>query len=520
MFSPRPIINPSPDAGAGSTPIALSQDEHELPSLGSPLPGHCGSPRRHHEVEKDHGQQSDAPSSPEPGAPHRSYLAAIQASKQPFAHRKILFPDDADLVPPVSPALPLSQTDLGCYPPKGPDDEIWFMEPGELRKKNLGKLQATPGLYKVVLDGPPRALEMEAAIIDQFVEYKKAQRLRLRDGFFGDKRWQDMLKELHQWGKRWEYLDLDQRKAAIKHGLPDINVRIKAAFNSCQKADLAIGAELVGIQLSLMSPSPPKPLVPDSQEKKTQWAWDTTGNSYSLSNRVLTPVERRLLEEVWSPEDRLDFYKIYGYNAARLYLKYIKSSPDQRRTEVDVPNWFHIFEFIDLNYHLGSLAIKVRDEDPASRLMRTQDNDRSPGLRKEYHKPHPHWATEARRKNGGCPSSTSFTLNEGHATQAKFDLLMECIQAAQRVVAKQDRCVVENRMRVEAQVARQLQASSSSRSYAHYGGAVERVRAELYAEHAARDRLHRRPLGSTADEERNEAAKRLDSRKSRLSAHF
>ncbi|KAK7956826.1 uncharacterized protein PG986_006048 [Apiospora aurea] len=595
MFSPHPIVNPSPGAGSGSgsAPSAVSQDdEHELPSLGSPLPGRYGvilkggmttvvvdlvqSPPKYREIGKEQGQQSDAPSSLEPGAPRRSYLAAFPAFAS-FADRSWLLP------------------------PKGPDDEIWFMEPGELRKRNLSKLQATPGLYKVLLDGPPRDVEMEAGIIADFIKHKEAQRVRLRDGFFSDKRWHDMVKEYYQWQSRLAFLDLDQRKAAIAHILPGIRIRMKAAFTSYQNADVAIGAELAGIQLSTFSPSPPKPLVSDSQEKKTQWAWDMTSYSCSISNRVLTPVERRRLEvgpeflppepavsftppglshagdqsssainlprmfdltldhtDDWSPHDRRKFYKTYGYHAAQLYLKYFKSSPDQRCAEVDVPEWFHVFEtqskvfishggtahrrFIDLNFLLGSLAIKVRDEKARVHAQELQDDDQSSGSRNEYHKPHPHWSMAARRRNGGwwrcrsdgdaplserrcrlChgikPSSTSFTLNEGHATQAKFDLLMETIQAAQRVVAKRDRHVVENWMRAEAQAARQTQTSSASSSHAH-GSAVERVRAEFYAECAARDRLHRRPLGSTADEERTEAAKRLDARRSRLSAHF
>ncbi|KAK8051353.1 hypothetical protein PG993_002738 [Apiospora rasikravindrae] len=455
MFSPHPTVNPSPSAGAstGPAPVAVSQDDgHELPSLGSPLPGRYGvilkggmstvvvdlvhSPPKYHEIEKEHGQQPDAPSSLEPGAPRRSLCPSQFSAFASVADRSWLLS------------------------PKGPDDEIWFLEPGELRKRNLDKLQATPGLYKVILEGPPRDAEMEAGIINEFVKHKEAQRARLRDGFFGDKRWHDMVREYYQWQSQLAFLDRDQRKTAIAHILPDIRIRMKAAFTSYQNADVAIGAEIAGIRLSTFPPSPPKPLVPESQEKKTQWAWDRTGNPHSISNRMLTLVERRLLEvgpevlppepavsftppglshvgnqsssainlhrmfdmtldhtDDWSPHDRRKFYKTYGYNAARLYLKYSKSSPDQRRTEVDVPEWFHIFEtqskvfisqggtahsrFVDLNFLLGSLAIKVRDEKARVHALEPQDDDQSSGLQKEYHKPHPYWSTEARRRYGG-----------------------------------------------------------------------------------------------------------------------
>lgn len=96
---------------------------------------------------------------------------------------------------------------------------------------------------------------------------------------------------------------------------------------------------------------------------------------------------------------------------------------------------------------------------------------------------------------------------------------MDCIQSAQRTVARADRQVIENRMRVEARI-RQAGAGSLSHPLNHHGGALERVRAEFLAEYAERDRSNRRAPGSTADEERSEAAKRLDSRNSRRSAHF
>lgn len=407
MFSPYSIMKTSPGAGAGagadpvpgSTPITVPQDEHELPSLGPPLPGRYGvilkggmstvvvdlvqSPSKSRAFEKEHGQQQQlpgAPSSIEPGAPRRSYLAAVQASNQPFAHRKTLFPADTDFVPPVSPPPSLLQTDLGCYPPKGPDDEIWFMEPGELRKKVLGKLQATPGIYKVILSGPPRDTEMEAGIINEFIQYKEAQRLRLQNEFFNSDKWQCMLKELREWEYMGAFGDLEQRMTAIKHGLPDVRLRIKAASDSVREADRAIGAEMGGLCSSMMTGFPPKPLLPDSHGKK-QWTSHTTGNYFSLSNRKLTYVERPLLEvgpevlppdpvasftapgldslgdrsssttslpkmfaisleskgDVMSLKDRFKFYKTYGFHAARLYLKHAKSRSDQPEVEVDVP---------------------------------------------------------------------------------------------------------------------------------------------------------------------------------------
>ncbi|KAK8128277.1 hypothetical protein PG984_009385 [Apiospora sp. TS-2023a] len=640
MFSLPPFAKPSSVVGAGactgsgSTPITVHQDEHELPSLGPPLPRRYGvilkgglssvvvdlmqSPSKSRAFEKEHGQQQQlpvAPSSIEPGAPRRSYLAAVQASNQPFAHRKTLFPDDTDdFVPPVSPPPSLLQTDLGCYPPKGPDDEIWFMEPGELRKKVLGKLQATPGLYKVILEGPPRDTKMEAGIIDEFIQYKEAQRLRLQNEFYNSEGWQGMLKELREWEYLWAFGELEQRKSAIKHGLPDVRLRIKTARDSMWEADRAISAELGGIYTSMMTGVPPKPLEPDG---KKRWVSDAEGESWSLSNRVLTYIERPILElgpddlppdpvlnftppglvhggdrsssvtslpkmfvinldskeEVMSLKDRFKFYKTHGFHAARLYLKHAKSRSDQPRAEVDVPEWFDIFEvqnkvffsnsetaqgrFMDLNFHLGSLAVKVRDNQTMGHHLSSQDSGQSnPRLRKEFHKPHPHWATKARRQYGGwwrcrsgdgaplserrcrlChgskPRSTSFTLDESHATQSKFDLLMDCIQTAQRAVARRDRQVVENRMRAEARAAGHklaqtpaalLEGSSSHMHHHHhrhhYGGAVERIRAELLTECAERDRANRRTPGSTAEEEMSAATKRFNSRDSRRSAHF
>lgn len=386
-------------ADAGSTPIAVPEDEDELPILGPPRPGRYGvilkggltsvavdllkSPSESRTFEKEHGQPQQlpgAPSSIETGAaPRRSYLAAVQASNQPFAHRKTLFPDDTDFVPPASPPPPLLQTDLGCYPPKGPQDEFWFMEPGELRKQVLGKLHATPGLYKVILEGPPRDLDMEAGIIDEFIQVKEAQRLRLHREFFDHPLWQDMLKELREWQWLWAFGDLEQRKTAIRHGLPDIHRRVQAARDSFREADLAIAGELGGIRSSIMTAGPPKPLLSDDQKR---WASFTTGHSHSLSNRTLTYAERPLLEvgpevlppdpvfsfaptglghgggdksssttslpkmfyisldsmkELLSPQDRFKFYKTYGYHAARLYLKHAKSGSEPPRTELDIP---------------------------------------------------------------------------------------------------------------------------------------------------------------------------------------
>ncbi|KAK8059664.1 hypothetical protein PG996_009594 [Apiospora saccharicola] len=623
MFSLPPFAKPisvvgsGACTGSGSTPITVHQDEHELPSLGPPLPGRYGvilkgglssvvvdlvqSPSKSRAFEKEHGQQQQlpvAPSSIEPGAPRRSYLAAVQASNQPFSHRKTLLPDDTDdFVPPVSPPPSLLQTDLGCYPPKGPDDEIWFMEPGELRKKKA----------------PPRDMKMEAGIIDEFIQYKEAQRLRLQNDFYDSEGWQGMLKELREWEYLWAFGDLEQRKSAIKHGLPDVRLRIKAARDSI-----------------MMTGAPPKPLEPDG---KKRWVSDTEGESWSLSNRTLTYIERPILElgpevlppdpvlnftppglnhgvdrsssvtslpkmfvisldskeEVMSLKDRFKFYKTHGFHAARLYLKHAKSRSDQPRAEVDVPEWFDIFEvqnkvffsnsetaqgrFMDLNFHLGSLAVKIAgnlllgygrsftnriltgpqrpagnmeagwylvflttfalviiDVSPVTptrkgRMWRCRSGDGAPLSERR-----------CRLCHGSKPRSTSFTLDESHATQSKFDLLMDCIQTAQRAVARRDRQVVENRMRAEARAAGHklaqtpaalLEGSSSHmhhhhhhHHHHHYGGAVERIRAELLTECAERDRANRRTPGSTAEEEISAATKRFNSRDSRRSAHF
>ncbi|KAK6852625.1 hypothetical protein PG995_011176 [Apiospora arundinis] len=523
MFNPT---IPNLGGGTGSTPIAPNRDESKLPSQERAPPGPYGiilkggmttikvdlarSPRQYDEFGKeDFGQQhpqSGAPSNIEPGAPRRSYLEAIRASNQPrFSHRKNLFPEDYvdNQIPPSSPPMPLMRTGFGGYPPKHL----------EIRKKNKnsGRPRATPGSYK-----PNLERTMEAAIIHEFIEYKEAQRIRLGNDFYSDPRWKALILERDAWQYQWAHGDLDQRKTATTHGLPDVNGRIDAVYNSYKEAEAAISAELAGMQFNAAAGLTSKPFV----QKNKRWTWDVTGYSHSLTSRVLLPIERPIVNvgpEVLPPDpvidfglsggqgltsrssstsvnkmfgmvldntesmsvaDRYEFYKTHGHYAARRYLQQVKSRSDQPSEELDVPKWFPIFEsqnrvvfstretahgrFQDLNFHLGRLAMQVRDG---------SGND---DLKK-----------------------------------ATFDRLMARIQAAQRVVAERDRYIVENRMRA--------QAPSSS---ATHRNAMQRIAAELSAENAAHDRAKGRPLGSTADEERNDAAKRLDSRNSRRSAHF
>ncbi|KAK8105937.1 hypothetical protein PG999_009296 [Apiospora kogelbergensis] len=492
----------------GSTAIVPSEDESKLPGrygvilkggLSTVVVDLARSPLKYDEFEKEQpGPQSDAPSGIEPGAPRRrSYLEAIRASNQPFAHRKALFPGEEDDFPPSSPPLPLMRTVLGSYPPK----------PSKHKKNNRGNFATAPGLCNANFEAHLREKEMEAAIIKEFIECKESQLARLSHDFYGDPRWQALKVERDAWQSQWDHGNLEQRKTAIRHGSP-LRHQLRAGRDSVQRG----------------SGPPLQPIMPTDQKSK-QWVWNVTGQPHSLRNRVLTPVERPLLEvgpevlppnpvvdfppqglstrssassvhrvfdmaldnqESMSPADRYEFYKTHGHYAALHYLKHIKAGTEQPPTEETVvPEWFQIFEtqnndlafsssetahgrFADLNFHLGDLGCKVRD-----------------------------------------------SAGESSATKANLDNLMRRIETAQRVVADRDRRVVENRMRAEA-----ARAVTPSTTFHAPGNAMQRIVAERSAENAVHDRANGRPLGSTADEERNDVAKRLDSRRSRLSAHF
>lgn len=359
----------------GSTAIVPSEDESKLPGrygvilkggLSTVVVDLARSPLKYDEFEKEQpGPQSDAPSGIEPGAPRRrSYLEAIRASNQPFAHRKALFPGEEDDFPPSSPPLPLMRTVLGSYPPK----------PSKHKKNNRGNFATAPGLCNANFEAHLREKEMEAAIIKEFIECKESQLARLSHDFYGDPRWQALKVERDAWQSQWDHGNLEQRKTAIRHGLPGVEKRIDAVFKSFQEAHYAISCELAGIRFNAAAALRSKPIMPTDQKSK-QWVWNVTGQPHSLRNRVLTPVERPLLEvgpevlppnpvvdfppqglstrssassvhrvfdmaldnqESMSPADRYEFYKTHGHYAALHYLKHIKAGTEQPPTEETV----------------------------------------------------------------------------------------------------------------------------------------------------------------------------------------